>query len=256
MRPGRDVAGTIERIGEKVDGLRVGDAVFGAAQGAFAEYVRGSEKAFARKPATMPFEQAAATPIAGLTALQALRDTGRLRPGEKVLINGAAGGVGTFAVQIAKVIGAEVAGVCGASSASLVRQLGADRVIDYESRDFTLGADRYDLIVDLIGNHPFRRLKRVLTAEGRIAAVGGGTDRVGRWMVRTLAAVAASKLMRRKIRLCMSRLDVDDLVHLGELIAAGRVKPVIDRRFPLAEVPAAMRYLGTGHAHGKVVITV
>lgn len=256
MRPGRDVAGTIERVGGKVDRLGVGDAVFGAAQGAFAEYVCGPAAAFAPKPQSLSFEQAAATPIAGLTALQALRDTGRLRSGDKVLINGAAGGVGTFAVQIAKAIGADVTGVCGAGAVALVRQLGADRAIDYESEDFTRGADRYDLIVDLVGNHPFRRLKRVLTSGGRVAAVGGGADRVGRWMLRTLAAVAASRLTRRKVRLAMSKLDLDDLAHLGELIASGRVGPVIDRRFALAQVPDAMRHIGGGHAHGKLIIAV
>ncbi len=256
MRPGRDDAGTIESVGGKVGGLSVGDPVFGATQGAFAEYVCGPENAFVRKPATVSFEQAAATPIAGLTALQALRDTGRLRSGETVLINGAAGGVGTFAVQIAKVLGAEVTGVCSASAVPLVRQLGADRVVAYESEDFTRGADRYDLIVDLIGNHPFRRLKRVLTADGRIAAVGGGGgDRVGRWILRTLAAVAASTLARRKVRFAMSKLDRDDLAHLGELIASGRVRPVVDSRFALAQVPDAMRRLGAGHVHGKLIVT-
>lgn len=259
MRPGRDLAGTIERVGRNVSGLRAGDQVFGAAQGAFAEYLCGPETAFARKPAAMSFEAAAATPIAGLTALQALRDSGRLRSGDKVLINGAAGGVGTFAVQIAKAMGAEVTGVCSASSAPLVRQLGADRVIDYRGEDFTNQTGTYDLIVDLIGNHPFRALKRTLASNGRVAAVGGGgggSYSLGRWMARTLAAVAASKLTRRKVVLTMSKLDVLDLEHLGELIVSGRVKPVIDRRFALAETADAMRYLGGGHARGKVIITV
>ncbi len=257
MRPGRDLAGTIEKVGQNVSGFRAGEQVFGAVQGAFAEYVCGPETAFARKPEAVSFDAAAATPIAGLTALQALRDGARLRSGGKVLINGAGGGVGTFAVQIAREIGAEVTGVCSASAAPLVRQLGADEVFDYRSEDFTALADKYDLIVDLIGNHPYRRLKRALKPDGRVAAVGGGAGGVyslGRWMVRTAAAAAASRLTRRKVGFLMSRLDIQDLNYLGELIVSGKVKPVIDRRFRLAETPDAMRYLGAGHAHGKVII--
>lgn len=258
-RPGRDLAGTIEKVGEEVTGFSAGDQVFGAAQGAFADYVCAPGTAFVRKPVSVSFEEAAATPIAGLTALQALRDSGRLRSDEKVLINGAAGGVGSFAVQIAKTLGAQVTGVCGAGSAPLVRQLGADAVIDYRSEDFTRRADRYDLIVDLIGNHSYRRLKRVLAPGGRVAAVGGGAGgaySLGNWLVRTGAAVAVSKLTRRKVVLTMSRLDLQDLAWLGELIASGKLKPVIDSRFPLAEVPDALRHLAAGHAHGKVVIIV
>jgi NADPH:quinone reductase-like Zn-dependent oxidoreductase len=256
MRPGRDVAGTIEAVGPNVNGLRVGDDVFGAAQGAFAEYLCGHESSFIAKPPTISFEDAAATPIAGLTALQALRDSGRLRAGQNVLINGAAGGVGTFAVQIARTMGAEVTAVCSASSAPCVEQLGADRIIDYRSEDFTADAGRYDLVVDLIGNHSFGRLKRILAPDGRVAAVGGGSGayRLGRWLLRTLAAAAASRLTRRRVVMTVSRLDGEDLAYLGELIASGRVRPVIDRRFPLAEVAEAMRYLGAGHARGKVVI--
>lgn len=258
-RPGRDLAGTIEKVGEDVTGFSAGDQVFGAAQGAFADYVCGPETAFARKPASVSFEEAAATPIAGLTALQALRDSGRLRSGQRVLINGAAGGVGSFAVQIARTMGAEVTGVCGPGSAPLVRRLGADAVIDYRSEDFTRRAERYDLIVDLIGNHSYGRFKRVLTPDGRVAAVGGGAGgaySLGGWLVRTGAAAAASKLTRRKVVLTMSRFDHADLTSLGELIASGKVKPVIDSRFPLAEAPDALRHLAAGHAHGKVVITV
>lgn len=259
MRPGRDLAGTVNRIGPGVSDLRAGDRVFGAAQGAFAEYVCAPESAFAQMPSQMSFEEAAAIPIGGLTALQALRDSGGLKAGEEVLINGAAGGVGTFAVQIAKEMGAQVTAVCSASSAPLVTKLGADHVVDYHSDDFTLHANRYDLIVDLIGNHSYRRLKQALKAEGRIVAVGGGAGgaySLGRWIIRTLAAVAASKFTRRKVILGMSRLDRQDLAFLGELIAAGRAKPVIDKRFLLAEAPLAMRYLAAGHAHGKVIITV
>ena len=219
----------------------------------------GPETAFARKPAALSFEEAAAVPIAGLTALQALRDAGHLRAGEKVLVNGAAGGVGTFAVQIARAIGARVTGVCSADSAPLVRRLGADEVVDYRREDFTRVSRQYDLIVDLIGNHPFRRLKQVLAPDGRVAAVGGGaggTYSLGRWTVRTMAAAAASRLTRRKVMFVMSRLDVQDLAFLGELAVSGRLKPVIDRRFRLPEVPEAFRHLAAGHAHGKVVILV
>ena len=257
MRPGRDLSGTVERVGEDVRGLRVGDRVFGAAQGAFAEYVCAPETAVAPMPDELSFEDAAATPIGGLTALQALRDSGRLRPGQHILVNGAAGGVGTFAVQIAREMGAQVTAVCSAGSAPLVRQIGADEIIDYQRVDFTRAAKKYDLIVDLIGNHSYRRLKRVLTDDGRVVAVGGGPGgaySLGRWMVRTMAAVAASRFTRRKVRLCMSRLDLEDLASLAEMIASGRVKPVIDRRFPLAQVADAMRYLAAGHAHGKVII--
>ncbi|HKR25517.1 MAG TPA: NAD(P)-dependent alcohol dehydrogenase [Allosphingosinicella sp.] len=258
-RPGRDLAGTIEAVGEDVTGFAAGDQVFGAAQGAFADYVCAPETAFVHKPASVSFEAAAATPIAGLTALQALRDSGRLRSGGTVLINGAAGGVGSFAVQIAKALGARVTAVCGAGSAPLVRRLGADAAIDYRSEDFTRRAERYDVIVDLIGNHSYRRLKRLLAPGGRVAAVGGGAGgaySLGGWLVRTGAAAAVSTLTRRKVVLTMSRLDLEDLAWLGALIASGKLKPVIDSRFPLAEVPDAMRHLAEGHAHGKVVIIV
>ena len=257
MRPGRDLSGIIERVGEDSGAFRVGDRVFGAAQGAFAEYVCAPETAFAPMPDALSFEDAAATPIGGLTALQALRDSGRLRPGQHILVNGAAGGVGTFAVQIAREMGAQVTAVCSASSAALVRQIGADEIIDYQRDDFTRAAKKYDLIVDLIGNHSYRRLKQALTADGRVVAVGGGAGgaySLGRWMVRTMGAVAASRLTRRKVMLCMSRLDLEDLAALAEMIASGRVKPVIDRRFPLAQVADAMRYLAAGHAHGKVIL--
>jgi NADPH:quinone reductase-like Zn-dependent oxidoreductase len=258
MRPGRDLAGTVEAVGRDVSGFRVNNRVFGATQGAFAEYVCGPQTAFARMPSAVSFDEAAATPIAGLTALQALRDSG-LRSGERVLVNGAGGGVGTFAVQLAREFGAQVTGVCSAASAPLVRQLGAGEVIDYRLEDFTERSGAYDLIVDLIGNHPYRRLRRALASGGRVAAVGGGGGgaySLGRWIVRTLAAVAASKLTRGKVALIMSRMDSRELAILGELIASERLKPVIDRRFPLDQVPDAFRYLGEGHAHGKVIISI
>jgi len=257
MRPGRDVAGTIEAVGREVTRFQPGDEVLGATQGAFADYVCGLEDAFVAKPDALSFEEAAAVPIGGLTALQALHDGG-LKAGEKVLINGASGGVGTFAVQIAKALGAEVTGVCSAASVALVRELGADRAIDYRQEDFTRGSERFDLIVDLIGSHSYRRMKRVLTPSGRIVAAGGGGGgaySLGRWLVRTLAAALASKVAGRKVILCMSRLSLEDLEYLKALIAAGRLRPVIDRIFPLSQTREAMLYLGAGHAHGKVVIT-
>ncbi len=257
MRPGRDVAGVVESVGAKVARLRPGDAVFGASQGAFADYLCGSEGAFTAKPPSVPFEEAAAVPIAGLTALQALRDCGRLRAGQRVLINGAGGGVGTFAVQLARLEGAQVTAVSSAAAAELVRGLGADRVIDYAKTDIVRDGDRYDLILDLIGNHGYRALKRILWPGGRIVGVGGGGKngrRLGRWMIRTLLASLASRLSGRKVVMCVSKLNLDDLDRLGALIAEGRLRPVIDRRYRLSEVPAAIRYLAEGHARGKVVI--
>ena len=259
MRPGRDVAGVVESVGANASRLRPGDAVFGACQGAFADYVRGPESAFTAKPQSVSFEEAAAVPIAGSTALQALRDSGRLRAGQRVLINGAGGGVGTFAVQLARLDGAEVTAVCGAAAAELVRSLGAYRLIDYAERDFTADGDRYDLILDLVGSRSYRAMKRILAPDGRIVAVGGGGRngrRLGRWLGRTLLAVLASRLSRRKVVLCMSKLDLDDLDRLGALVAAGALRPAIDRRYPLNEVPAAIRHVAEGHAHGKVVISL
>ena len=231
MRPGRDVAGVVESVGTNVTRLRPGDAVFGACQGAFADYVCGPQSAFAAKPPSVSFEEAAAVPIAGSTALQGLRDSGRLRAGQRVLINGAGGGVGTFAVQLARLEGAEVTAVCSASAAALVRSLGADRVIDYAQRDFTGGGDRYDLILDLVGSRTYRAMKRILAPDGRIVAVGGGGRdgrRLGRWLGRTLLAVLASRLSRRKVFICMSKLDLADLDRLGALVAEGKLRPAIE----------------------------
>lgn len=259
MRPGRDVAGEVEALGAEVRLFRPGDAVFGASQGAFAEYLCGSESDFVAKPPGLSFEDAAALSIAGLTALQGLRDAGGLRPGHQLLVNGASGGIGTFAVQLGRILGAEVTGVCAADAAERVRRIGADHVVDYRSEDFTQASRRYDLILDLIGNHSFGRLRRVLAPEGRIVLVGGGGrggHRLGRWLIRAGVAMLASRLSRRDLRFCMSRLSVEDLAMLAALVEEGKLKPVIDRHYSLEDVPAAMRYVAEGHARGKVIIDV
>lgn len=259
MRAGRDVAGVVVSVGRAVSVFRPGDAVFGACQGAFADYVCGKESDFAEKPEAISFEQAAALPIAGLTALQALRDNGGLRAGHEVLVVGASGGVGTFAVQLARIYGASVTATCRGDAAELVRRLGADQVIDYSKTDVTRGERRFGLIIDLVGRYPFRRLRRVLAPGGRIVAVGGGGPggrALGRWLARTGAAALASRFSRRKLVLCMSRLDVADLASLAALVEDGRLEPVIDRRFRLEEVPEAIAYVAQGHARGKSVIHV
>jgi NADPH:quinone reductase-like Zn-dependent oxidoreductase len=256
VRFGVDFAGTVEAVGAKVTRFHPGDDVFGGADGAFAEYTVVAEtKAVAIKPTNLTFEQAAAVPIAALTALQALRDEGQLKPGQKVLINGASGGVGTFAVQIAKSFGAEVTGVCSTRNVDLVRSLGADHVVDYTHEDFTSAAQRYDLIVDMVGNHPLLDYRRVLNPEGRLVIVGGPND--GNWigpMVGPLKAWIMSPFVHQQFGTLMAHLTQRDLAAVSELIQSGKVTPVIDRRYPLAEVPEAIRYLEAGHARGKVVI--
>jgi NADPH:quinone reductase-like Zn-dependent oxidoreductase len=258
-RPGRDVAGEVAAIGEGVDRFRPGDRVFGACQGAFAEYLCGREDEFAAMPDHLSFEQAAALPIAGLTALQSVRDAGRLRSGSSILVNGATGGVGTFAVQLAKSLGAEVTAVCAGDAADLARSIGADHVVDYRRTDFTASDRRYDLIVDNVGNHSFRRLRQVLARDGRVVAVGGGGPegrRLGRWLARTLASTIASRFSQQKIVLCMSKLSLPDLAILGGLVSDGKVRPVIDRRYRLDQVPQAIAYLVNGHPRGKVIIDI
>jgi len=256
-RPGRDVAGQVEAVGRSVTRFKPGDDVFGVCRGAFAEYACGAESKLAPKPAAVSFEQAAAAPVAGLTALQGLRDRGQVRPGHAVLINGAAGGVGTFAVQIGKSLGAEVTGVCGSRNVELVRSLGADRVIDYTQEDFTQGTRRYDLIFDCVGNRPLMALKRLLEPEGRHLAVGVPPQ--GRWigpLGRFLKTVLFSRLVSRRFGLFLAKVRSEDLAVLAELMEAGKVRPVIDRRYALAQVPEALLYLEEGHARGKVVITI
>jgi NADPH:quinone reductase-like Zn-dependent oxidoreductase len=255
---GVDFAGTIESVGKNVTRFKPGDDVFGGRDGAFAEYVSVRENgSLAMKPANLTFEQAAAVPIAAVTALQALRDKGKVRPGQKVLINGASGGVGTFAVQIAKAYGANVTGVCSTRNLSLVRSIGADQVIDYTKEDFTQGSQHYDLIIDTVGTHSLWEYRRVLNPDGALVMVGA-LDK-GPWlgpMWSSLKASLASPFVRQNIIFLLADLDQADLGVLRDLMAAGEVTPVIDRTYALKEAPAAMDYLEQGHARGKVVITV
>jgi NADPH:quinone reductase-like Zn-dependent oxidoreductase len=257
-RLGVDFAGTVEAVGSEVTRYQVGDEVFGGRTGAFAEYVTvGENRALALKPANLSFEQAAAVPIAAITALQGLRDKGRLKPGQKVLINGASGGVGTFAVQIAKALGAEVTGVCSSRNVDMVRALGADHVIDYTRENFTESGQRYDLILDNVGNHSLRAVRRALVPDGTLVIVGGSSK--GNWigpLQGPLTAILWSPFVGQNLENFMARLDSQDLSTLADLMRAGKVTPVIDRRFSLSEVPAAIRYLEEGHARGKVIINM
>ena len=257
IRLGVDAAGTVESTGGNVRRFKPGDEVFGGCTGAFAEYACASEKALAPKPANLTFEQAAAVPIAALSALQGLRDKGRIQAGQKVLINGAAGGVGTFAVQIAKAFGAEVTGVCSTRNVDMVRSIGADRVIDYTQEDFTRNGQRYDLILDSVGNYSLSAFRRALTAKGTLVMVGGPDK--GRWigpMAGMLKVVVLSRFVSQKLLPFLAKRSHEDLVFLKDLLETGKVTPVIDRRHPLSDVPEAIRYLEEGHARGKVVITV
>jgi NADPH:quinone reductase-like Zn-dependent oxidoreductase len=254
---GMDVAGRVEAVGEKVTGFRAGDEVFGACNGSFAEYARAREDKLAPKPANLTFEQAAAVPVSGLTALQGLRDQGRVQAGQRVVVIGAGGGVGTFAVQIAKALGAEVTGVCSTTKLDLVRSIGADHVIDYTRDDFTRAGQRYDVILDTAGNRPLSHLRRALTPRGTLVIVGGegGSRWIGR-MDRAIGALALSPFVGQRLRFFIATARKADLLLLKELIEASKVTPVIDRTYSLSEVPEAMRHLEKGHARGKIVITV
>jgi NADPH:quinone reductase-like Zn-dependent oxidoreductase len=260
-RLGIDFAGTVEAIGRNVTKFKPGDEVFGGRTGAFAEYVCVLEdRAVVLKSANLTFEQAASVPVAAVTALQGLRDKGKIQPGQKVLINGASGGVGTFAVQIAKSFGAEVTGVCSTRNVDMVRSIGADHVIDYTKEDFTKSEQRYDLIFDLVGNHSFSERRRVLNPNGIcvMAGVGGAGWHEGVWMrlAGEIKALTLSRFVNQKFVMYLAKLNKEDLTILRDLMQAGKVTPVIDRRYPLSEVPEAIRYLEEGHARGKVVITV
>ena len=254
---GVDVAGVVEAVGENVTAFRPGDEVFGAKAGALAEYVcAGPKNVLAAKPAGLTFEQAAAIPLAGVTALQALRDKGRLEAGQRVLVNGAAGGVGTFAVQIAKALGAEVTGVCSARNVDLVTSIGADRVLDYAEVDFARSDERYDLVLDNVGNRSLSDLRRALTPHGALVVVGGGG---GNWigpMMLPLRAAMLSPFVGQRLLPLLAKHTQDDLLVLKELAETGKLVPVIDRTYPLAEAAEAIRYLETGHARGKVVVAV
>jgi len=263
-RLGVDYAGIVEAVGKNPAAggqFKPGDEVFGGKNGALADYVCVlADRSVALKPANMTFEQAAAVPVAAITALQGLRDKGKIQPGQKVLINGASGGVGTFAVQIAKSFGTEVTGVCSTRNLDMVRSIGADHVIDYTKEDFTKTDQRYDLIFDLVGNHSFSERRRILNPNGIcvMAGIGGAGwhDGIGMRLLGELNAYVASRFVHEKFITYIARLNKADLIILGDLMQTGKVTPVIDRRYKLSEVPAALRYLEEGHARGKVVITV
>ena len=254
---GIDVAGTVEAAGRNVTQLEKGDPVYGTCDGSFAEYACAKVERFAPKPANLSFEQAAAVPVSGMTALNGLRDAGKLQPGQKVLIIGAAGGVGSYAVQLAKAFGAVVTGVCSTSKADLVRAIGADEVIDYTREDFTEGTHRYDLILDTAGRRPLSQLRRALTPQGTLVIVGGeGGDRWLGGFQRQIVAPVRALLTEQKLMGLISKERQQDLLTLKDLIEAGKLKPVIDRTYPLREAPQAIRYLEQGHARGKVVLTI
>ena len=259
-RLGVDFAGTVEAVGKNVTQFKPGDDVFGGRGGAFAEYVcPRAYRAVAIKPANITFEQAASVNIAGITALQALRDKGKVQAGQKVLINGASGGVGTFAVQIAKSLGADVTGVCSTKNVDLVRSLGADHVIDYTKEDFAKGEQRYDVILDNVPNHSLSECRRILNPNGKYVMIGGGGPNDSRWIGpfgRVINTMILSPFVSQKMGMMMADPSQKDLAVLADMIQSGKVKPVIDRTYKLSEVPEAIRYLEQGHARGKVVITV
>lgn len=255
-RLGVDVAGQVETVGRNVTQFKPGDEVFGSARGALAEYACASEQGLVMKPHNVTFEQAASVPVAAVTALQGLRDHGKVEPGQTVLINGASGGVGTFAVQIAKAMGAHVTGVCSTRNVEMVRSIGADQVIDYTKEEFTGSGQRYDVILDMVGSHSLLASRRVLNPQGIYVMVGGPK---GRWVSpldRAIAAKVLSWFVSQKMGMMLAELNKEDLGILRDLMQAGKVKPVIDRTYPLNRVPEALRYLEAGHARGKVVIAV
>jgi NADPH:quinone reductase-like Zn-dependent oxidoreductase len=254
---GGDVAGVVEAVGSDVTRFQPGDEVFGIAKGSYAEFALAPEDKLAPKPANLTFEQAGVVAISGLAALQGLRDRGKVRPGQKVLIIGASGGVGTYAVQLAKAFGAEVSGVCSTTKVDMVRSIGADQVIDYTHEDFAEGERRYDVILDIGGNSSLLRLRRALTPKGTLVIAGGETD--GRWLGgtdRQVRALMLSPFIGQKLGTFVSRENHEDMIVLKELIEAGKVTPVIDRSYPLSDVPDAIGYMRDGQARGKVVITV
>lgn len=256
-RLGVDVAGQVESIGKNVTLFKPGDAVFGLCKGAFAEYACASELKVGLKPDNVTFEQVAAVPIAAFTALQGLRDKGNLQPGQRVLINGAAGGVGTFAVQIGKSFGADVTGVCSTRNIAMVRSIGADRVVDYNREDFTKGTRRYDLSLDCVGNHSLSACRRVLSPKGIYIQAGGPT---GRWMIgflgRLIKMLVLSRFVSQKLVMVGAKPCKEGLAILHNLMKTRRVRPVIDKSYSLSEAPEAIRYVEAGHARGKVVINL
>ena len=252
--PGTDVAGTVDAVGTRVQSLRPGDDVFGWCSGAFAEYVRAPEDQLVKKPANLTFEQAAAVGVSASTALQILRDDANVQPGEKVLINGASGGVGTFAVQIAKAFGAEVTGVCSTKNLELVRSIGADHVIDYTQQDFRDGDERYDFILDNVGDRSMADTRRALTPNGTLLSNGGGhaAGKLGR----TIRGFLASLVVRQQARPSVKTQNRSDLIALKELVEAGQVRPVIGGTYPLSQTAEAISQVAAGHARGTLVIAV
>ena len=254
---GVDFAGVVEAVGSNVQNFKPGDEVFGGDNGSFAEYlIVGKDGTLAMKPAGVSFEQAASAPIAAVTALQALRDTGKLQRGQKVLINGASGGVGTFAVQIAKSFGAEVTGVCSTRNVEMVLALGADHVFDYKKEDYTESGEKYDLIIDMVGNHSLSKNRRALKPEGKFVIVGGGK---GNWlgpMMTPIKALFLSPFVGQEFEMILAELRTDDLDTLGNLMQDGKVTPVIDSRYPLSEVRAAIEHSEDGHTRGKIILNV
>ncbi|HEY7307560.1 MAG TPA: NAD(P)-dependent alcohol dehydrogenase [Bryobacteraceae bacterium] len=251
--PGVDVAGEIVSVGSAVTCFKPGDKVFGVGRGSFAEYVRATESKVVAKPDNITFEEAASVPVAGLTALQGLRDKGSLAPGHKVLINGAAGGVGTFAVQMAKAFGAEVTGVCSTKNVEMVRSLGADVVIDYTQQDFTCDKKRYDLLLDNVGNRTLAELRRVLAPGGR-CVLAGAPKQLGPTLLRMLDAIVRSTFLHQKFVFFIARFRQGDMELLGTLMQTGKIHTVIDRQYPLNDTGEAIAYVKTGHARGKVVV--
>lgn len=257
-RLGAELAGEIESVGKNVTQFKPGDTVFGRVNGSFAEYICIPEtEAVVTKPVNLPFEQAASVPLAALTALQGLRNCGQIQPGQKVLINGASGGIGTFAIQLAKVFGAEVTGVCSTRNMELVRSIGADKVIDYTHEDFTQSGQKYELMLDMVGNHSLRDCTRVLTKAGKYIVVSGpeGSGLLGP-LGHLLKALFMSPFVSQKVVSLDMKKNKSDLLFLKELIEAGKITPVIDRSYPLSKVPESIQYLEKGHARGKVVITM
>jgi NADPH:quinone reductase-like Zn-dependent oxidoreductase len=255
--PGVDAAGEVEAVGKNVTQFKPGDAVFGACRAAFAEYTCGSQAKIAMKPDNVTFEQAASINVAGLTALQGLRDHGKIKKGSKLLVNGAAGGVGTFAVQIGKWFGAHVTGVCSTKNIELVRSIGADDVIDYTQNDFTSSNQRYDLILDCVGNHSFSACRRVLSPEGKVVIIGGPHDpSVMEILAPLIKALWSSLFGRQKAVPFIAKASQADLTILGDLVATGKVKPVIESVYSLSDSSKAIRHVEEGHARGKVIITL
>jgi NADPH:quinone reductase-like Zn-dependent oxidoreductase len=258
QRLGADMAGVVESVGEGVTLFKAGDAVFGCGKGSFAEYTCEAESKFAIKPENMSFEQAAAAPMAGITALQGLRDSGKVQPGQRVLINGAAGGVGTFAVQIGKWLGAHVTGVCSTRNVDLAKSLGADSVIDYTREDFTRSDDRWDVIFDLVGNHPLAALRRALEPKGVFVGCGGGGPEKpsGELIAAMLGQAAIAPFVSQKLTGVLAKINTADLNLLAELLKKGTIRSVLDRSYPLNGVAEAIGYVETGHVRGKVMIAV